>query len=641
MTNERILIVEDDEDIAVEVESTLAAHGYTVVGRASTGEAAVGLAENHRPHLVLMDIQLEGRMDGVQAAEQLRQRFGIPVLYLTAHAEQQTVARAKATAPAGYLLKPFSERELTITVEMALLRQQMEASLRAERERLNVTLRSIGDGVIATDVEARVVLLNSVAEELTGWKQDEAIGRPLTDVFHIINEKTREPCENPIERVFKTGRIIGLANHTALISREGIERSISDSGAPILDAASDILGAVLVFRDITSQLKIEQEMQKAQRLESVGVLAGGIAHDFNNLITVIAASISFAIRKLDPADSELASTLNDVLRACDQAARLTRQLLTFASGGAPVRKPTPLRELVQTTADFALRGSKSRCVYEMPDDLWPADIDEGQISQVITNLVMNADEAMPGGGVIEMRCANRTVTEDEDIACSPGRYVEIAITDHGVGMAPEIVDRIFEPYFSTKQRGSGLGLATAYSILKKHDGLLNVESQIGEGSTFRMLVPVAEALVADTEATSQTESIEARGGGRVLVMDDESALRAAMTAILRDLGYEVQDAADGAQTVQRFLQAKNEGRPFDLVLVDLTVRAGMGGLETVQQLLAIDPAVRAIAVSGYAPDPVLATPRKYGFVASLPKPYRREDLALLVQRVLRRTAPFA
>src|SRR5688572_19748104 len=170
MANERILIVEDDEAIAVEIQSTLAAHGYTVVGRASTGEAAVGLAENHRPHLVLMDIQLEGRMDGVQAAEQLRQRFGIPVLYLTAHAEQQTVARAKATAPAGYLLKPFSERELTITVEMALLRQQMEASLRAERERLNVTLRSIGDGVIATDVEARVVLLNSVAEELSGWK---------------------------------------------------------------------------------------------------------------------------------------------------------------------------------------------------------------------------------------------------------------------------------------------------------------------------------------------------------------------------------------------------------------------------------------------------------------------------------------
>jgi signal transduction histidine kinase/ActR/RegA family two-component response regulator len=437
--------------------------------------------------------------------------------------------------------------------------------------------------------------------------------------------------------VLKTGRIIGLANHTALISRTGVERSISDSGAPILDSANHIVGAVLVFRDVTLQLRIEQEMQKTQRLESVGVLAGGIAHDFNNLLTVIAANVSFAVRKLNPAEVDVGEILNTVLAACDRAAQLTQQLLTFASGGAPVRRPTSLADLVESTAIFTLRGSKSHCVYELPADLWAADIDAGQISQVITNLIINADEAMPGGGVIEVGASNRVLTADDNLPCPPGRYVEITVTDHGVGIASEVVDRIFEPYFSTKQRGSGLGLATAYSILKKHDGLLRVESSTGDGSTFRVLMPATDEPARDgIEGALDADEIAARGRGRVLVMDDESALRAAMAAILKDIGYDAQVAADGKETLERFAQAKSQGRPFDIVLVDLTVRSGMAGLETAQRLAAIDPSVPIIATSGYAPDPVLADPRKYGFVASLPKPYRHEDLALLMHRVQRR-----
>jgi PAS domain S-box-containing protein len=586
-----------------------------------------------------MDIQLEGHMDGVEAAQQVRDRLGIAVLYMTAHAEQPTVNRAKSTAPAGYLLKPFTERELLVAVEMALLRQQMESSLRAERERLNVTLRSIGDGVISTDVDARVVLVNSVAEQLTGWKQHEAVGHSLTEVFHIINERTREPCENPIARVLKTGRTIGLANHTVLISRDGVERSISDSGAPIMAANGNILGAVLVFRDVSLQLKVEQEMQRAQRLESVGVLAGGIAHDFNNLLAVIMANVSLAERKLESCDAEVVSIFQDVLSACDRAAGLTQQLLTFASGGAPVRKSTSIGELVRATAELALCGSQSRGVYDLPAQLWAAEIDAGQISQVITNLVINADEAMPTGGVIEIGCANRTVADVDGLACASGPYVEITIMDHGVGIGSEIAGRIFEPYFSTKQRGSGLGLATAYSILKKHDGLLTVDTQLGEGARFRLLLPMADEASCESSEVRRNapQPIDLRNGGRVLIMDDESALRAAMAAILRDLGYEVEDAADGAQAIARFTHGKNHGQPFDVVLLDLTVRAGMGGLETLQKLLVIDPTLRAIVTSGYAPDPVLANPQKYGFVAALPKPYRREDLALLIERVRQHT----
>ena len=631
MGKKRILVVENDVDVAIEIETGLRACDYVVVGEARSGREALDLAQTYRPDLVLMDIALEGDWDGVDTARALRDKLGIAVLYLTAHGERDTLERARATLPAGYLLKPFSERELAVAVEMALLRQQLEASLSAERERLNVTLRSIGDGVIATDNAARVVLVNSVAEVLTGWKQEDAVGRPLSEVFHIVNERTREPCENPVERVLQADRALTLASHTALIARDGTERVISDSGAPILNAAGKITGAVLVFRDVTQQLKLEREIQKAQRLESVGVLAGGVAHDFNNLLTVISANVSFALRKLESDQMEIVPFLDDVLQASAQAASLTRQLLTFARGGPPVRKPTSLGELVRVTTDFALRGGKSRGTYAIADDLSPVNIDAGQISQVLTNLIINADEATPGGGVIEVRCINRTLTADDSLACAPGQYVEISVTDHGVGIAPEVVGRLFEPYFSTKQRGSGLGLATAYSIVKSHDGALLVHSRVGEGATFRLLLPVAAPQERPAAVTSERE-LPAPGKPRVLVMDDDAALRASTSLILTHLGHEVEAAADGAQAVAAFARAKQLGKPFDVVLLALDVRTGIDALETLTRLRAIDPSVRAIATSGQTPDPVLAAPQTYGFAAALPKPYGGADLSLLVQR---------
>jgi two-component system cell cycle sensor histidine kinase/response regulator CckA len=628
---ERILIVEDDESIATEIGESLAAQGYVIVGQASSGEAAVGMAVASNPDLVLMDIQLEGSLDGVQAAERLRSLLDISVLYLTAHTEKHTVARARATAPLGYLLKPFSERELTIAVEMALARQQLEAELRAERERLNVTLRSIGDAVIATDVNSRIVLINTVAEQLTGWSSAEALGRPLSDVLRTINQQTREPCADPVKRVIESGRVVTLAKDTALIARDGTERAIADSGAPILGASNRVLGAVLVFRDISLQLKLERDMQRTQRLDSVGVLAGGIAHDFNNLITVIAANVSLATRKIVTADPDLAATLDDVLAACDRASRLTKQLLTFSSGGAPVRTRTSVADLVRTTVDFALRGSKARYSLQIAPNLWPADIDGTQVSQVITNLLINADEAMPNGGAIDVRCRNRTVTESDDLGCGPGLFVETTVTDEGSGIPPEILDRIFEPYFSTKQRGSGLGLAAAYSIVKKHGGVLGVDSQLGQGATFVVLLPAATEPLRQAPGGEDAGATD--GKRRVLVMDDEVALRRAVSAILKDEGYDVQAAADGGEAVRCFSEAKAQGKPFDVVLLDLTVRHGMGGVETVPKLLAIDPKARVIATSGYATDPVLADPRKYGFMASLPKPFRGEDVARLIERV--------
>jgi CheY-like chemotaxis protein len=351
---------------------------------------------------------------------------------------------------------------------------------------------------------------------------------------------------------------------------------------------------------------------------------------------VITANVSFAARKIDRGEPEVAASLEEVVGACERAVSLTKQLLTFAGGGAPVRKPTSLGELVRATVDLALHGSKSSAVYDIPPELEPVDVDPGQIGQVITNLVTNADEAMPSGGAVEVRCRNRRVEAGDLSSCAPGKYVELAIADHGVGVAPEVAARLFEPYFSTKQRGSGLGLATAYSIAKRHAGALSVDSRPGEGATFRVLLPAALTL-PEAEPAAPASADQRRADtvkARVLVMDDESAVRAVEAVILTDLGYDVEATADGAQAIRAFVQAQQAGQPFDVVLLDLTVRAGMGGLETLQNLRQIDAELCAIATSGYAPDPVLAEPHRYGFVASLPKPFRKDDLGAIVQRVL-------
>jgi CheY-like chemotaxis protein len=311
---------------------------------------------------------------------------------------------------------------------------------------------------------------------------------------------------------------------------------------------------------------------------------------------------------------------------------LTKQLLTFANGGAPVRRAAAVGELVRSTVEFALHGSRCRAVFDIAADLMVAEVDEGQIGQVITNLAINAIEATLHGGELQITCANCELGEANPFVCAPGPYVEISIRDHGVGIAPEILPRIFEPYFSTKQQKSGLGLATAYSIAKRHGGALVAESKLGDGATFRMLLPAAPDAVIVERAPEPKTVRPGQRGVRVLVMDDEEALLTALVSMLSDLGFEPEGASDGAQAVRLFQQARELGRPFEVSILDLTVPGGMGGLETLKQLLAIDPRTRAIATSGYAPDPILAQPSRYGFVDSLPKPYRLDELTTAVRR---------
>ncbi|MFW8600538.1 hybrid sensor histidine kinase/response regulator [Desulfobacterota bacterium M19] len=511
-------------------------------------------------------------------------------------------------------------------------RKLSEMALSEEKERLAVTLRSIGDGVITTDTHGRIVLINKVAEKLTGWRNEEARGRPLAEVFNIVSEVTGEQCENPVDKVIATGSIVGLANHTALIARNGQEISIADSGAPIRDKNSEIIGVVLVFRDITDQLRMEQELTKVKKLESIGVLAGGIAHDFNNILAAVLGNIELSLFD-DQLTSKTRILLEEAKAASYRARNLTQQLLTFAKGGEPVRETASLMDVVQESADFILRGTKVACRYNFPADLWLVDIDKGQICQVVQNIILNASQAMPGGGLVEVSCENVKAPGLSGKFLQKGKkYVKMIIKDNGIGIPANMIDKIFDPYISTKRQGSGLGLAITHSIVNKHGGHIAVESTPGRGTTFMIFLPAAAQSCMVDKKVEKTG--HAAGKSKIMIMDDEEPIRSMTQAMIIQMGHEVVLAEEGQEAVRLYQEAMNSGTPIELAIMDLTIPGGMGGKEAVHEILAINPQARVIVSSGYSTDPVMASYQKYGFCGTLVKPYRFVDLAAVVSKAL-------
>ena len=508
---------------------------------------------------------------------------------------------------------------------MATTLESNRMALATEKEQLAVTLNSIGDAVITTDTRGRVVLMNPIAEELTGWTIKDAVDRPLTEVFHIINELTGETCESPVEKVLASGQIVGLANHTALISRNGEKRSIADSGAPIVTSTGETIGVVLVFRDVTDQYRLERELEKARKIESLGLLAGGIAHDFNNMLSAILGNINLCL--LHPnLDEKTRKRLQNAFKASERARDLTRQLLTFAKGGQLIRKTAKLPEIIEDSTEFILHGSDVKCRYHVADDLHPVDIDTTQISQVVQNLILNAIQAMPAGGIVDVSCTNVDTDEiaDKPLDQSKG-YVRMTISDQGIGIAADIIDNIFDPYFSTKSQGNGLGLAIVHSIISKHDGHIEVGSRPGQGTCFHVYLPTAPAKAAESEDPSG-QSHSGSLQGKVLVMDDEEPVRRIICEMLEECGLESIEAVDGREAVHIYQQHLNTPPPIGLAIMDLTIPGGMGGKEAALEILTIDPKARIIVISGYSQDPIMARYRDYGLCAVLAKPFSIDEL---------------
>jgi CheY-like chemotaxis protein len=370
-----------------------------------------------------------------------------------------------------------------------------------------------------------------------------------------------------------------------------------------------------------------------EKLEAIGVLAGGIAHDFNNLLTGILGNLSIAelyIKKEDPIFEILKRAKSSSQRAGD----LTKQLLTFSKGGAPIKKPTAITELIEETGGFSLRGSSVKCEYSFPDDLFPVEIDKGQISQVISNLIINADHAMPNGGTIKLSAENVIIRGDESLPLKEGKYVKLAVEDYGTGISRENLSKIFDPYFTTKEHGSGLGLASCYSIIINHGGYISVESELGIGTTFHIYLPASEKEVFKVEGIS--EELPLLGRGKILFMDDEEDVINAGGQMLIELGYEVECAKNGTEAVELYQKAKKAGEPFEAVILDLTVPGGMGGQETIQKLLKIDPGVKAIVSSGYSNLPMMAEYKSYGFKGVVAKPYEINELSKVLYKLINR-----
>jgi PAS domain S-box-containing protein len=520
-------------------------------------------------------------------------------------------------------------RMLGVTADITE-RKTAEDMMAAEKERLAVTLRSIGDGVISTDTTGAITLMNRVAEKLTGWLADEACGRPVDEVFRILAEDTHAPCASPVQAVLQLHALVQVDEPRILVMRDGTERMVRDSAAPICDLASQVIGVVLVFRDVSTERRMEEELLKAQKIESLSVLAGGIAHDFNNLLTVVLGNVSLA--RMHAESNALANErLIDAETAVAQAMQLTQQLLTFARGSTSLKKRVALDHLVRDTVPLLLRGSAVRCDLRTPADAWAAEIDPGQISQVINNLVINAVQAMPHGGQLQVALDNVLLTTAMAPHMQPGPHVRIGVHDTGTGIAPEHLQKIFDPYFTTKSKGNGLGLTISYSIVKNHKGVLTVESQVGRGTSFYIYLP---AVAAQQSALPAATPAPPTGNGRILLMDDELVILRTTRAVLEKLGYHVATSEHGAAAVQAYQEARTQQNPFDVVIVDMTVPGGMGGADTLRALQGIDPLVRCVATSGYFNDDLASDLSSLGFKALLRKPYTIAQLQDTLRTVL-------
>ena len=513
------------------------------------------------------------------------------------------------------------QRRIAIVLERKVA--DRTAALHAEKQRLEATLTSIADGVVAIAPDGEIVLWNDAAARITGWTSEQALGQRLDQLFGVdALQAILGPVDAPS---------VSLEIQVVSGRRRTVECTHAQLPLQALDAAY-----VIAFRDITQRLAAERNLARTQHLEALGSLAGGLAHDFNNLLTVVLGNLTLLKEQGDFQARN--PQLNSIGTAIEQARTLTRQLLTFSKGGEPVKLPTAINPIVRQAVELALVGSTIETQFELTEGLPPVPMDAGQIAQVLHNLVLNARQAMEADGRLTLR--SRWM-----MAANHG-FVSVEVEDTGCGLHPEMSDRIFEPYFSTKVGGTGLGLSTAHSIVNRHGGSLTVRSQFGQGTTFSMVLPVA--LTAQSDAAKSTLNALRLDGApldapletarhpvpSILVMDDEAPVRMVLQSIIEQLGYICVTTADGQAALQEFQSASDRGEPYSCVILDLTVPKGMGGQLTMKRLLELDPDTIGVAMSGYAHEPIMARPAEYGFCLSLPKPYGIEEVRQILRQAL-------
>ncbi|MDP9004217.1 MAG: response regulator [Verrucomicrobiota bacterium] len=621
----KILLVEDHAGSRKNLQRLIERRGHEVRGVSSAEEAEAALAIEPYPFLIL-DWMLPGK-SGVELCRQLRAREKgdeLFILLVTARADTADLEQALEAGANDYLTKPLDLGLLNVRLSVAerqirelAERNHARAALEESASTMTNILENMTDGFFTVDSEWKVTYLNAEAERMVGRSRQGLLGGALWEKFPelvgtIFEDNYRKVMEDKVPLAFEAPDDTGKIWYDV--------HAYSSNG-----------GVSVFFRDISERKKTESERLTTSKLESLGTLAGGIAHDLNNILTVISGNIGLAQIEAPSDSGNLLGFLSKAGQAAQHAAHLSGQLLTFSKGGAPLKKVVSIGELLEQSAEFSLYGSNLRADLDIAVDLCKAEVDAGQIEQVVNALMLNAREAMPHGGTVRVRARNVVIDNKPDALLPAGHYLKVTIMDRGSGIPEELRSKIFDPYFTTKPTGTGLGLAISYSIVKKHGGLLLLESSSPEGAAFAFYLRASDRKLATPE-TRVTERAFHFNHQRILVMDDEAAIRELTTQLLGTLGYEVTAVPDGLEAVRLYERALRRGEHFQAVILDATIRGGMGGVATIERLRSMDPKVNAIICSGYSDEAALSEFLAYGFRGALPKPFTRSELADTLQR---------
>lgn len=630
-----ILVVEDEVVVAKDIQRTLRVLGYQVPSTAHTGADALRLVEANQPDLVLMDITLRGDMDGIATTALLRARWDVPVIYLTAHSDEATLDRAKETDPHGYLIKPFNERDLRTAIEVALRKHDLEKVL-SERERwFSTTLDSIGDAIIATDPEGRVTFMNPIAEHLTGWKRAEATGQTIEVVFRLLDDKG-QPIEDPVRRAIRERVAVKLPPNTQLRSAVGHTVEVDDSASPIIDDRGTLLGGVVVFRDVTERQRLQERLLLSERLASIGSMAAGMAHEINNPLAAVLGNMSFAseqvervvtlLRPLPAAETALAElaalqeAVQDATQAAEHVRRIVQDIKKFARAGETNKQVLDLPDVLDSAIKLTDNQLRHHARLLRKYSTTPfVEADEGQLVQVFANLLVNAAQAIEAGRVSDNRIDVSTRTDEAGNAV-------VEVRDSGCGIAKADLPRIFEPFFSTKSAGDGmgLGLSICHGIVAGLGGDLTVESEVGRGSTFRVVLPPTQRRGEAAAPVAPPAPVVRRA--RVLVIDDDESVGRVVVRVLGGL-HDVVAETDPHAALNRVKRGEN----FDVIFCDLMM-PNLSGVDVHAALLAAKPelARRMVFLTGGS-----FTPRTTQFLESVAnqtvaKPFSVDGLRAIV-----------
>jgi PAS domain S-box-containing protein len=625
----KILIVEDEGIIASHIASRLAKTGYEVAGIAESSDEALAQMEELHPELVLMDIRIKGERDGIETAIAIRDRFDIPVIYLTAHSDQETINRAKVTGASGFLTKPIHHTSLSTAIEMAIHKHRADRGARQQRAWMATVLGTMADAMVVIDSENNVQYLNAPAEELIGWTNDSARDRPAATVLPIADAATGVE----IVESFASG---GQKQSTWLMPQGMVARNRAGKWFPLegeIALSRDggrIVGAVITFRDATMRREQEAETRQEYKMQAIGRLAAGIAHDFNNLLFIILGYTEEMLRKSILSDSDRHS-LQLVHKAGENAVGITKQLLTFSRKEPGLKVEVSLNDVIHETEELFQRlgGTKVTWNFKLDSSLGKVKADPSKLTQILMNLVSNACDAMPQPGRITIETANVEIPRSHSAVSIQDSFVSLSVTDTGTGMSAETAEHLFEPFFTTREpgKGTGLGLSIVHSIVTDLGGSISAESEPGKGACFTVFLPRAGVETAPPELQ---ESNDSPGPATVMIAEDQDGIRSLLSSWLTSAGYKVIEAENGEEAIRL---AREYPGPIDM-LVGNVMMPRAGGFEVARALASVRSGMHTVLISGYAQELIDERETLPPGARFLPKPFARADFLKNVSDLL-------